>query len=302
MPSAESAAQYTISTRLPAREPFSFQASLAFIGSFPAMTGQQGTERGVLTMALREEGTTLGARVTAAPAEPAVDCMLTAGGPISDAAAKAAVDRLDFYLGLQDDLAGFYQLAGKDEPFIRVLEGLRGYHQVKFPSPWELLCWAILCQRVPMPVARKMKQALVEEAGNRTTLNGEVRWAFPDVGQMLAFDETDLQRLIGNHRKAGYLYGAVRQWSELDETTLRTGPYDEVREQLLRLPGIGPWSASFLLIRGLGRTERVTLDKEMLRAAQRVYGRGLDEREFERLAAYYGQWQGYWGHYLRVGG
>lgn len=88
----------------------------------------------------------------------------------------------------------------------------------------------------------------------------------------------------------------------MEEGFLRTGPYDEVRDQLLQFPGIGPWSASFLLIRGLGRTERVTLDKEMARAAQRVYQRPVDEREFQRLADYYGRWQGYWGHYLRVGG
>ncbi|MFZ3572562.1 DNA-3-methyladenine glycosylase family protein [Streptomyces sp. BH097] len=302
MASVDSAAQHTTVLRLPAREPFSFRAALAFIGSFPAMTGQQGTEHGALTMALRENGVTLGARLAQAAAGPAVDCTLVAEAPIDDATARACADRLDFYLGLQDDLAEFYQLAAKDGPFAPVVDRLRGYHQVKFPSPWELLCWAILCQRVPMPVARKMKQALTQEVGNGISLDGRLLHAFPDVEQMLAFDEPDLRRLIGNDRKAGYLYGAVRQWSELDEATLRTSPYDEVREQLLGLRGIGAWSASFLLIRGLGRTEHVTLDKEMLRAARRVYGPDTGETEFDRLASYYGRWQGYWGHYLRVGG
>ncbi|WP_307676463.1 DNA-3-methyladenine glycosylase [Streptomyces sp. V4I2] len=266
------------------------------------MTGEQGTAAGVLTMALREGGTTVGAALTAVPAEHAVDCTLSADVPIGEATVDAVMDRLDFYLGLQDDLTGFYQLARQDPPFGRVLERLRGYHQVKFPSPWELLCWAILCQRVPMPVARQMKRALVEAVGNRIAVRGETRWAFPDADQLRTFDEADLRSLIGNERKAGYLYGAVRQWDELDEKVLRTGPYDGVREQLLRIPGIGPWSASFLLVRGLGRTERVSLDKEMLRAARRVYGRTMDEQEFQRLADHYGTWQGYWGHYLRVGG
>lgn len=117
----------------------------------------------------------------------------------------------DFYLGLRDDLTEFYQLARHDPPFARVVERLYGYHQVKFPSPLELLCWAILCQRVPMPVARKMKQALVEAVGNRTTLGGKSRWAFPDAEQLAAFDEAELHRLIGNQRKAGYLYRSVRQ-------------------------------------------------------------------------------------------
>ncbi|MGW1375039.1 DNA-3-methyladenine glycosylase family protein [Streptomyces sp. NPDC002446] len=301
-PDAAPAPERSRTLRLAARPPFTFSASLAFIRSFPAMTGQQGTAHDSLTLALRENGTTLGARVTAAPDAPAVDCVLTAAEPLTDATAEAAADRLSFHLGLTDDLTDFYRLARLDPPFSRVVDRLHGYHQVKFPSPLELLCWAILCQRVPMPVARNMKQALVEAAGNRITVDGEPRWAFPDAAQLASFDEPALQHLIGNPRKAGYLHRAIRQWLDLDETFLRTGPYDEVRDQLLRLAGIGPWSASFLLIRGLGRTEHLTPDKEMTRAAQRVYGRALDDTAFAELTTRYGRHQGYWGHYLRVGG
>lgn len=292
----------TASVRLPAREPFDFQASLGFIRSFPAMTGQQGTADSALTLALREAGTTLAARLTAVPGEPVLECVLAADGPIGDDAVRAAGDRLGFYLGLDDELAGFYRLARKDPPFARVVDRLQGYHQVKFPSPLELMCWAILCQRTPMPMARRMKTALVEAVGNRIELDGDVLWAFPDLEQLVALDESRLHQLIGNQRKAGYLFRSIHLWAELDEEFLRHGPYDEVREALLALPGIGPWSVSFLLIRGLGRTERVVLDKEMGRAAQRVYGRPVDETEFRRLADHYGRWQGYWGHYLRVGG
>ncbi|MFI7090101.1 DNA-3-methyladenine glycosylase family protein [Streptomyces lydicus] len=296
------ASAHSRTLRLAARPPFSFSASLAFLRSFPAMTGQQGTAHDGLTLALRENGTTLGARVTAAPDAPAVDCVLTAATPLGDATAGAAANRLSHHLGLADDLTDFYRLARLDRPFSRVVERLYGYHQVSFPSPRELLCWAILCQRVPLPVARKMKQALVEAAGNRITVDGEPRWAFPDAEQLACFEEPTLQHLIGNQRKAGYLHRAIRQWLDLDESFLRTGPYDEVRDQLLRLPGIGPWSASFLLIRGLGRTEHLTPDKEMMRAAQRVYGHDLDAAAFAALTTRYGRHQGYWGHYLRVGG
>jgi len=75
-----------------------------------------------------------------------------------------------------------------------------------------------------------------------------------------------------------------------------------VRECLLSFPGIGPWSAGFIMIRGLGRTERMAPDKEALRAASRVYDHPVSEAEFAATAARYGKWQGYWGHYLRVSG
>ncbi|MFC1415879.1 DNA-3-methyladenine glycosylase family protein [Streptacidiphilus cavernicola] len=292
----------TVSLRLPARQPFDFGASLAFIGSFPAMTGQQGTSGAALTLALRENSTTLAARLTAAAGGAGLDCELTADAPIDGTTASSAADRLGFHLGLDDDLSALYAAARHDPAFHRVTEQLHGYHQVKFPSPFELLCWAILCQRVPMPVARAMKQSLVEAVGNRSELDGRVLWAFPDAEQLAALDEDELTDLIGNRRKAGFLHGSILRWLELDEGFLRTGDYDAVHERVLELPGIGPWSASFLLIRGLGRMERIGYDREMARAVSRAYGHQVDEPEFRRLASGYGELQGYWAHYLRAAG
>ncbi|MFC1430584.1 DNA-3-methyladenine glycosylase [Streptacidiphilus sp. N1-3] len=306
MSSNDTAVQHrsSVTLRLPARQPFDFGASLAFIGSFPAMTGQQGTARAELTLALRENSTTLAARLTAAAegTDTGLDCELTADGPVDGRTATAAADRLSFYLGLDDDLAPLHAAAQHDPAFRRVADRLRGYHQVKFPSPFELLCWAILCQRIPMPVARTMKQSLVEAVGNRIELDGRVLWAFPDAEQLAALDEDELTALIGNRRKAGFLHGSILRWLDLDEDFLRRGDYEAVRERILELPGIGPWSASFLLIRGLGRMEHIAYDRELSRAAARAYGHPVDEPEFRRLATTYGELQGYWAHYLRVAG
>ena len=293
-----------VTTHLPAAEPFDFDRSLAFLASFPTMTGEHGVAGRSLTRAVREDGRLVAARLTAAdPAEgPGLRCELHADGPLSEAETAALADRLAFSLGLDDDLTAFYALARDDAPFRAVTERLDGYHQVKFPSPFEMLCWAVLSQRVPLPVARGMKQSLVEACGNRVVLDGTAYWAFPGADQLLGFTQAEWAALVPNQRKAGYLHALVRHWLEIDEAFLRTGPYQEVRDRLLRIPGIGPWSASFVLIRGLGRMEELSPDKEVLRAAARVYGRAVGEEEFEVLADRYGPWRGYWGHYLRVSG
>ncbi len=282
---------------LPATQPFDFEASLRFVRGFPAMAGEEGVGAGTLTVALREGGTVVGARLSAAAGGGGLDCALHSTGALTGA---VLADRLTFRVDLDDDLAAFYGLAEADPPFAAVVRRLHGYHQVKFPSPLELLCWAILCQRIPMPVARTMKQALVRECGNAVTVDGEQLWAFPDVTQLLALSAERLQELVGNSRKATYLFGALRGWADIGEGALRTGEYGAVREQLLALPGIGPWSANFLLVRGLGRTEGMTPDREVLRAASRVYRRPVDDAAFRELAAPYGPFRGYWGHYLRV--
>lgn len=65
---------------------------------------------------------------------------------------------------------------------------------------------------------------------------------------------------------------------------------------------VGTWGAAFVLLRGLGRMERVPAEQNLVAAASRVYGRDLDQDEVERIGAQYGRWQGYWAHYLRVAG
>lgn len=298
-PTGDRAAEPTL-LRLPATAPFDFAASLRFLRDFPATRGEQDVTDTAVTLALREAGRTVGARLTAG-AE-GVDVVLTAAGPLDAPVLAAVADRLTFRFGLRDPVGELAELAADDPPFAAVVARLRGYHQVKFPSPLELLCWAILAQRVPMPVARSMKAALVDHFANTVVVDAATFTAFPDLDQLSTLDEPGFAALVGNARKARYLHGAVLGYAAIGEPALRERPFDEVRERLLALPGIGPWSANFLLVRGLGRVEGMTPDPAALRAATQVYGRPIDADEFTRLGERYGPWQGYWGHYLRVAG
>lgn len=280
-------------------QPFDFAHTLGFLGRFPAMTGEQALTLTSLSCAVRAVGVLVGVNVQAEGDGLRYD--LSSGQELDEGAIETIADQLSFFLGTGDDIGAFYALATEDRPFQEVIRRLHGYHQVKFPSPLELLVWAILGQRVPMPVARSMKRAIVGHFANRVQLDGEEHWAFPDLEQLLTLDEEDYVGLITNRRKAGYLAGAVRGWGELDQGFLRHGDEQAVREHLLALPGIGPWSASFLMIRGLGRMGSLLPDKEGKRSASRVYGHPVEDAEFTQLAEQYGPWKGYWGHYLRAG-
>lgn len=282
-----------------ARQPFDFAHTLAFLGRFPATAGEQGVTGTSLSCAVRAAGALAGVRIAAE--DDGLRYELSCARGLDEQTVAAFVDRLSFFLGTDDDVGAFYALAADDAPFRAVVRRLYGYHQVKFPSPLELLVWAILGQRVPMPVARKMKQAIVGRFDNRVATDGVERWAFPDLAQLLTLEVEDYVELIANPRKAGYLTGAVRGWAQLDEAFLRHGDEAAVREQLLALPGVGPWSASFVMIRGLGRLGTLTPDKEAKRAASRVYGHPIEDLEFAQLADHYGSWKGYWSHYLRAG-
>ncbi|TCK26171.1 DNA-3-methyladenine glycosylase family protein [Pseudonocardia endophytica] len=281
---------------LPATPPFDFAKGLGFVCAFPATRGEQDVDDGVLRDAVRAAGRTVGLRIRASG-----DGLRVEPSTEDPVARKEIAGRIRERFGLDDDLVPLYDRAATDPPFAAVVERLHGYHQVRFGSPLELLCWAVLCQRTPMPVARRAKAALVAACGNEVEVDGVVLRAFPDLEQLLGFTEAELVELVGNERKGRFLAGALRGWAELDEDFLRHGDQDAVDTALRGLPGIGPWSSMFLMIRGLGRTERAEPDREALAAATRVYGYPVRATEFTRLAEHYGDQRGYWMHYLRVG-
>lgn len=299
-------ARYRASGTLAARPPFDFARSLAFLGHFPPAQGEQILAGATLTSAFMVEGRPLICRVAAgAGDDPALRFTLHAAEPLAAATTRAAAERLAFFLSLDDDLREFYAIGAADPDFAPLLARLHGYHQVKFPAPFACACWALLSQRTPLAVARAQKAELARRYGAGLTVAGATHWAFPEAGQLLAADPGALLAIVRNGRRADYLRAAAAAFAAADESWLRAGPYDEVESWLRGIPGIGPWSATFILLRGLGRMERVPVGEAALGAAvARVYlkGQPATEAAVARRAAPYGPWRGYWAHYLRVGG
>jgi DNA-3-methyladenine glycosylase II len=180
---------------------------------------------------------------------------------------------------------------------------LYGYHHVKFLTPFENACWAVLSQRTAIPAARKMKQALVDHFGGQVTVDDIAYGAFPEPEALAMVDTSELGRVLRHEQKAVYLSHVAAAFSRVDETFLRTAPYEEAEAWLRGIRGIGAWSASFVLLRELGHMERVPAgEARIICAVSRVYGNGreLTAEQVQTLADRYGQWQAYWAHYLRM--
>lgn len=287
--------------------PFDFARSLEFLGFFPPTQNEQSLAEQTLTKAICLRGQVIGFQVKSVGSSEAPQLVYTLWSeqPLDAPTERAVVDRLRFYLSLDDDLRPFYAIGQADPRFAPVIQRLYGYHQVKFLTPFENACWAILTQRTPMAVARKLKQALTTHYGGSLILDGTEYWAFPEPGVLAEAGETDLAVLLHHVRRAEYLHAVARAFATVDETFLRTGPYEEVNTWLRGLKGIGEWSSDFILLRGLGRMEGLPItEKRIVEAASKVYGQGrpLSEQAVRQLAGRYGPWRGYWAHYLRVGG
>lgn len=288
-----------------ARAPFDFGKTLGFLRGFGPTEGEQALASDAITKALTLHGRTVAFEVRGVGTveEPRLAYTLYTERALDDVEESAVVDRLRFFLSLDDDLEGFYRMARADVAFAPVVERLYGLHQPKFLTPFEIACWAVLGQRIPWRVAHRMKMALVERWGTRITLAGGTYWAFPEAGQLAGVGAAELAEVVRNERKVEYLRAVIEFFNEVDERFLREGDYDEVMARIRGVRGIGEWSAHFMLVRGLGRMEVVSaIDKELLKAAERIYheGRPFDAGELQALLDSYGTSQGYWALYARV--
>src|SRR5688572_16976101 len=162
--------------------PFDFDQTLRFAARFNPRAAEPGVGPKSLTRAVRAATQPVAFRVesTGTTGAPELAYTLYADQTITPAVQDAAADRIAFYLSLHDDLEPFYALAQEDPPFLPVLDQLYGYHQVKFLTPFENACWAILSQRNQWTNAQRMASALVERYGTRLTVEGTDYWAYPE--------------------------------------------------------------------------------------------------------------------------
>ncbi len=286
------------------RAPFDFAHTLQFVGDFTPTAGEQTVTEQAITKALTLNGRAVGFQVRnlGSVEAPRVAYTLFSEQPLSADEHEVVRDRIRFFLSLDDDLEPFYALARGDVHFEPVIKTLYGLHQPKFLTPFEIACWAILGQRIPMAIAHKMKMALVQRWGTSITLpDGQTYHAFPEPQQMASLGLDDLAAVVRNARKVEYLHAIIHFFVSVDEHYLRTGDYEEVAARLRAVRGIGDWSAYFILIRGLGRGERTsTSGKEILQAASKVYGQALTPADLQRILVRYGKHQGDWSFYVRV--
>ncbi len=287
--------------------PFDFDQAIDFILTFPPMHGEQVVSDKSLSRAAWASQTPVAFKLSATGTveDPQLRYELHADEPLSETDVAALVRRIEVYLSAYDDLHRFYELIDSDPPFVAVKRELYGYHQVKFLTPFENACWTILSQRNVLGVAQHMKQSLIEEFSAAVEFNGRQFWPFPGAKAVVRASVEDLTELLRNRRRAEYIHGAAVAFSEADEAFLREGSYGEVSRWLQAIPGVGPWSAAFIMIRGLGRMEHIPYgDQALMRIAGAIYGRGgpLTAEEVQRIADHYGDLQGYWAHYLRVMG
>jgi 3-methyladenine DNA glycosylase/8-oxoguanine DNA glycosylase len=167
------------------------------------------------------------------------------------------VQTLRRMLGLHLEPQPLQRLAHTDRRLRPTALALRGMRPPRFPSLFEAFARVVPFQQLSLDAGVAIVGRLVERFGTCLEQDGARLHAFP-AAQAIAEARLDRLRQCGlSTRKAEVLRALARTIGsgELSEEALSRMSTPDALQVLTALPGIGPWSASLVLLRGLGRLE-----------------------------------------------
>lgn len=166
----------------------------------------------------------------------------------TEEAARSALARL---LGLEVDLSGFQVRAGRDPALRKLADRYRGVKPPRFPTLFECLLNAVACQQLSLAAGLTLLSRLAATSGRATS----ALHAFPDPADVVGLRRSALTATGLSARKAETIHelAAAAVAGDLGFGTLEPLDDTAVVEALVRRPGIGRWSAEYVLLRGLGR-------------------------------------------------
>jgi 3-methyladenine DNA glycosylase/8-oxoguanine DNA glycosylase len=228
--------------------------------------------------------------------QPARDRVVYAArGPTAEAAA-AAIARMRFATGVDDDLRPFYDRF-RDDPVIgrsvRADYALRVRRQ---PQPWETLLGAITEQLIELERAMVIQKRLIRAFGYRCPATGLRDAPAADViaglapARIVAFDLAPKRAI------------ALRRCAE-EVARGRVDLHDHDVRRLLAIRDIGPWTVEMLGLHGQGRMDVVPAgDLGFLKIVGRLLTGNprarADEADVRAFFERYGDWKGLAGVHL----
>jgi DNA-3-methyladenine glycosylase II len=224
--------------------------------------------------------------------------------PVDAATRSMAVKYVREWFDLVTDISPFYRFAKRQALLRQLTTNHRGLRLIKIPDLFEALCWAIIGQQINVAFAYTLKQRLVENYGEAFTHNGRAHWLFPTPEVIAKLQLTDLLTLQFTRQKSNNIIGLARLMRDgcvSKESLLALTNADAARDALLKIRGIGPWTASYVMMRCLGLPSAIPIEdiglhnaiKRQLNLASKPT---LDE--VRKLAAGWGEWPAYVAFYL----
>lgn len=209
-----------------------------------------------------------------------------------------------FNLGL--DLHPFYEHMKSDSVLSHITSRLYGLKNHSTPTLFEAMVDSIIEQQISLKAAHSIENRLIKQFGRSVHLYGQDYYSFPSPEDLGILDLEELQSCGLSSRKAEYIRDLSLKIINKDvdmQSLQKMSNTSEMMEELIKIRGIGVWTAEMALLRGLCRLDVIPADDIGL---QRVIGNfyGEDEKlsseKIREIAISWGKWKGLASYYLIV--
>ena len=160
-------------------------------------------------------------------------------------------------LGLAVDPAPLHAAAMRLPALRSTALALRGMRPPRFGTLFDTFGNVVPFQQLSLDAGAAIVGKLVERFGERVTYGGRSFAAFPTASAVAGARRSALLNCGLSRSKADSLRLLARaiEAGDISEEHIARLPTSAALERLLELPGIGPWSAALVLLRGFGRLE-----------------------------------------------
>ncbi|MCX2934899.1 DNA-3-methyladenine glycosylase 2 family protein [Mycobacterium sp. CVI_P3] len=274
-----------LSLRLPLRTPFAYEGVFGHLAA-GAAPGCEEVRDGAYRRTLRlPSGYGV---VSLTPQPDHVRCILVLEQVRDLATAIARCRRL---LDLDADPEAVLDVLGAEATLSQVVAKAPGQRIPRTVDEEELAVRAVLGQQVSTKAARTHAGRLVAAYGSPVTdPHGGLTHTFPSTAQLADVDPDHLAMPTARRRSLTALLAA------LTTGKVALGPgcdWEKARQQLLAVPGIGPWTAEIVAMRALGDPDAFPVTDLGVRLAAEQLGVSSDVRALTAHSARWRPWRSY---------
>lgn len=240
---------------LPVMEPFRLDLTVNALRRVSSNVIDVFTARGEYLHAVGNERGPLIVRVV----QPRPDALrVTLDGSVQSKDETARIAQLVRHsLGIDRDLAPFYRRASRLPWLAPLTHRMQGIKPPRYRSLWEAFVNSVTFQQVSLHAATAIVRRLVTTLGTAVEHAEAPLYVFPGIDRVMAAPQAELRAMGFSAAKIATLRRAAEAIASgaLTPAMIDERSTAEAARLLERVKGVGPWTASVILLRGFGRMD-----------------------------------------------
>ncbi|MEP6734005.1 MAG: DNA-3-methyladenine glycosylase [Chryseolinea sp.] len=207
------------------------------------------------------------------------------------------------WFDLDTDLKPFYALALNDKLLKELTIRFYGYRIVGQPDLFESLIWAVLGQQINVQFAFTLKARFVEQFGSKLIFEDDDYYLFPKPETIALLTDDHLLPLQFSRQKSKYTVLIAEAFANMEITKdkLKDLPFEEARDRLVKIKGVGNWTANYALMKTFHYPDAFPLEDVGVHNAIRILKKMKRKptlEEVKRIFRKYKGWEAYATLYL----